>query len=713
MVDFRAYAQRGDIDWGSLDVWHPYSTDPAEGDAFIGRAELVVDLSSRLLRSPMESFYITGQKRVGKTSLARACVRHAAAKNSNVVALELIWGAIANEEPRASLRALGEEIESFLMRSLPHGMNQTPGVFDGTLSPLVKLATMLRELAPDKRFVVIIDEFDEIHQELYLFGNLAETFFANIRAPSASKNMAIVLVGGENMPFVMERQGQKLNRFSGINLSYFSRSSDWSDYTRLVRHPSEPYLRWTEDGISEVFNISNGNPFFTNIVCSTAARAAVASRDADLTSREVSDAAALRLSSLEANAFVHLWQDGIFKPVNEREPEVLRRSRVLVAMARTLRSKQGLTLQNIASNKGHSLLANSEIEPVLNDFVRRGVLSEDGGTYRFQLPLFQRWLVDVGYAKLVSDALSEELSASVRSDEEAARVKSAEVVLLSQSWPPFRGQHISADDIRGWFEQVPGHRDQRLLFEVLKLTQVFGEPEVRSRLRTAYLNLRQMLPPFVMQRLNDRRRDIVITYLDGEGKSGQYYAGLFAEENKVSVECIVPRPTFAAGFAAHAERHGLPRAVVAIDDIAGTGGTLSTKISEFCDEIQDLLGGSGIHLLVAALVSTKEADRRIRKVLSELDGITADFRSGEVLGPNAYAFDPANTNWATDDQRLRAKALCADIGSRIEKRTPLGYESQGLALVFPNTTPNNSLPILRSAAKTGLPWRPLFPRISN
>ena len=54
-------------------------------------------------------------------------------------------------------------------------------------------------------------------------GNLAETFFANLRALSRCKNISIVLVGGENMPFIMERQGQKLNNFSRTNLSYFSR----------------------------------------------------------------------------------------------------------------------------------------------------------------------------------------------------------------------------------------------------------------------------------------------------------------------------------------------------------------------------------------------------------------------------------------------------------------------------------------------------------
>ena len=67
-----------------------------------------------------------------------------------------------------------------------------------------------------RKYVIIIDEFDEIRPELYMQGNLAETFFANLRALSTCENICLVLVGGENMPFIMEWQGQKLNKFVRI-----------------------------------------------------------------------------------------------------------------------------------------------------------------------------------------------------------------------------------------------------------------------------------------------------------------------------------------------------------------------------------------------------------------------------------------------------------------------------------------------------------------
>jgi|SRR6266851_3408856 len=60
--------QKEDIDWATLATLHPYSTDVAKGATFVGRSEKVLALANKLLRTPMESFYVTGQKRVGDLS---------------------------------------------------------------------------------------------------------------------------------------------------------------------------------------------------------------------------------------------------------------------------------------------------------------------------------------------------------------------------------------------------------------------------------------------------------------------------------------------------------------------------------------------------------------------------------------------------------------------------------------------------------------------
>lgn len=717
IFEYRVHAQRADVKWNDLEYLNPYSTEPAEGANFVGRREMVRGLAAKILRSPMEPFYITGQKRVGKTSLAIACADSAVdhAQSAEIEYKEILWGAIANEDARLSARELGRTIEAFITTHFPPGVPYPQSDYTGSLSPLIRLADLARKIVPKKKFVFILDEFDEIHQELYLHGNLAETFFANIRALAGIKNITLILVGGENMPFIMDRQGQKLNKFTRYNLSYFSRDFEWEDYKELVRHPVAGSISWHEDGIAELFNVTNGNPYFTNILCAAVLRNAVEGRDADVTAREVKDAIGIAISSLDANSFIHLWQDGIFKPIAEREPEILRRGRVLVAIARCMRSREQLTLAKIAEHKGNALLADNEISPVLNDFVRRDVLYENTGTYNFRLPLFALWLKDVGMASLVADSLSEELASAFRADEELARVRSDEIVLLTRSWPTFRGQHISAEDVRAWLEQVEGHRNQRLLFKLLSGLKFYGEAEIRERLRAAHANLKKTLPEFIQRKRNEKRKDVVITYVDGEGKSGQYHASTYAEENRIDVGSIIPPAVFNESISKYVEKNGRPFSLVIVDDIGGTGDTIAGKLSDFVDAHRSALEYLASPIILALLVATPKAISKIEEQIRRIEGLDIELRVGEILGSDAFAFDAQNPTWDNSDERDRAKALCRELGAKLDKHRPFGYGDLGLMVVFPSTTPNNSLPILHSSAKVsgGGRWKPLFPRVSN
>src|SRR5262249_6837755 len=145
-----------------------------------------------------------------------------------------------------------------------------------------RLADLAQKVCPDRNYVLIFDEFDEMYPELCMYGNLAETFFANIRAITTRDNICMVLIGGENMPFLMDRQGQKLNKFVKIGLDYFSRDEEWDDFKLLVRNPTEGTINWQDEAISEIFNITNGNPYFAKIVCSSVFAIAVRERDSDI-----------------------------------------------------------------------------------------------------------------------------------------------------------------------------------------------------------------------------------------------------------------------------------------------------------------------------------------------------------------------------------------------------------------------------------------------
>lgn len=361
-------AQPADVDWNSLEFQRPYTTEVARGDSFVGRSERVSRLANHLLRSPMESFFVTGQKRVGKTSLALASVAFAKEHElgADIEDHYLLWGAIAHNDSLRTLQSFGQELADLMLPHLPKEIGSPLDLdFSGSLAPLVKLARLLAKHRQEKKFVVLVDEIDEMHPDLYRQGQLAETFFANIRALTTCENVAFVLIGGENMPFVMDRQGQKLNKFIKEPLDYYSRDLEWSDYAALVRQPTRDFMNWHEAALVEVFNVSNGNPFFTNHICAQVLRNAVNQRDNDITRDEVKAAVSRELSTLDPNSFVHLWQDGALSTSDDAEAQIMRRRRLLVAVARTLRTRSPITVEAIERNKNSHKLLDVEIPAVL------------------------------------------------------------------------------------------------------------------------------------------------------------------------------------------------------------------------------------------------------------------------------------------------------------------------------------------------------------
>ena len=710
-------AQRPDIDWATIENWHPYSTAEALGSEFVGRDEKVRDLAGKLLRNPMEPFYITGQKRVGKTSLALAAAEFAKSKSvGGKIAYErILWGRIAQDDPRQSLRKLGATAEAFIKKHLARSELLPVGAYEGSLSDLLNLADIALEQAAAQRFVLMIDEFDEIPQELFLFGNLAEAFFANLRALTTTKNVCLVLIGGENMPFILARQGMKLNKLSKTDLDYYNRDSEWEDYKLLVRQPTAEIINWHDDAINEIFEATNGNPYFTKVICASVLRSAIRRRDADVTANEVRQAIEREISNWSENSFMHLWQDGIFKPLDEREPDKLRRTKVLVAIGRCLRRGVPCTYSNIADRRHAGSLLKSEIEPTLTDFVRRSVLTDHGGVYDFKLPIFGLWLKDDGLNKLIADQVSEDLAQIVQSEEDKARVKSDEVVVLSQKWPTYRGRHIGTDEIRAWLEQVGSNKEQRLLFKLLTHLRFYSEAQIGEKFGTGHSMVLPGLPEFVRRSQSDRRKDVIVTYVDGEGKSGQYHASLYAEENRISVNSIKSPSDFSNLLIEHSKQYGAPAAIVIVDDIAATGGGLAGNVSTFVDRNGDALRSAGAAVFVVALLATREGDKKIREALVTIEGIRIDFRACEILPPEAHVFDGVNGVWATQDEFERAKALCSDLGARVYPKTPLGFGNQALLVVFPTTVPNNTLPILHSRSRmtSSKRWVPLFERVVN
>lgn len=226
-------------------------------------------------------------------------------------------------------------------------------------------------------------------------------------------------------------------------------------------------------------------------------------------------------------------------------------------------------------------------------------------------------------------------------------------------------------------------------------------------MKTAHARIvRPVIGVSTISRRTDRRSDVFITFVDGVGRSGLQYARTYAKTNSVSAQRII-EPAMLGKRLVAAKEENPPKAIIIVDDVIGSGNTLSEGLARILDYLAPQLIELDIPVLIISLIGTEEGEKKVKATLDKYD-VTHDLYLCEILSPTSYAFPvEGHSFWENDAQMHKAKALCLQVGSKIYKQ-PLGFKIQGLLLVLPETCPNNSLPILYKA-KVGV-WTPLFPR---
>jgi hypothetical protein len=704
-------AQPIDINWGHLSNLHPYSLDIAVGKDFHGRKDKLDRLLQRASQTRMQSSYITGQRRVGKSSLAKAVEDHIKKETTDCHVLNIECGDFKHPESRRTIDSLGLRLQEFLSTYLPRSADWTNAKFDGSLAPISQLVNLLESLNPTARFLIIIDEFDEINQDLYRHSEIAETFFLNLRSLSGKANISFILIGAERMSFVMSSQGEKLNRFSSESLDSFKQDEEWEDYENLVRGDTSYGITWLDSAVRALYDITNGNPYFTKQVCSKIFERAIKTKDAEISNEEISSSVDELISTLDVNTFQHFWRDGIQGDLNECEIMSLKRCRVLVAHSRALRLGISANVDNIKQNLYSNQLLEADILPILADFCRRNVMAEENGEYKIEIPLFGKWLINHGFNSLIADQLGDELAEEKQAQEDKAYVQDDEITALISSWPSYKGLQLSLHFVREWISQVPSHLDQRILFKLLTNLKIFGDSEIRLILKTLHERVQSNIPIEVRTSKVQRRKDVWVTYLDGPGKSGAQFAGIYAEVNMISTTCVKEMLEIDSIFNKSAMLKESLSAIIIIDDFIGTGNSLSQGIKDFYERNGEVIKSLKIPVYLVVVCSTAKGEDKVRSSIEYAD-FNSDLFVGQALESRHFAFKNKNI-WQDNNEYLIAKDLCQRLGLMLDKHRPLGYGDDGLLLVFSRNCPNNTLPIIHSAGRGENQWHPLFERTKH
>jgi hypothetical protein len=340
-------------------------------------------------------------------------------------------------------------------------------VFDGSLAPLTPYMKTLHRARPDMRFVMIFDEFDDVPSELYRYTPIANTFFQNLRSLSSEGYIGFVLVGGENM-LLIQQSTDKLNKFDTVRVDYFDKGKYWNDFQDLVRRPTNGHLEYSDDAVQSLYEFTEGNPYYTNLICRQVYVHACEDRNSYISQDEVERAAIESLDALQSNSVNHFWKDGIRvdDPALRDEIETQRRKFLLGFADARRRSRNVVTRQEL--NATDVLKSEPAVGELIDSFVSRGVLIEENGGFRLKPRYFERWLVDHGSQLITSGSIDERAIAALRKADDEAFVRDGELVELCKLWGLYRGNRIQSQDVRNWLSQFEGNREQRLMFHLLK-----------------------------------------------------------------------------------------------------------------------------------------------------------------------------------------------------------------------------------------------------
>ncbi|MBI1930750.1 ATP-binding protein [Candidatus Poribacteria bacterium] len=703
---FELTPQRTDLDWDNLKSITPYSLEAIKrAEDLVGRTELIQQLCAKLSSDEIESSIIHGQKRVGKTSIAKVIQANFDQKPNYTVIFVSI-GDLNKTTPEKFVTSLGEEIVTEVSYHPDFAGMEKP-TFEGALSPLSRYFKNVKRLSPEHRFIIILDEFDEIPLEIVRYGSgVGDTFFHNIRSISSEGRVGFVLVGGENMQ-IIKQSTDRLNKMDIFRVDYFDKQKYWRDFRELVKRPVEDTIEFSDEAINRLYEMTEGNPFYTKFICKGVYTRACEDRNAYISEDNVEEAIRESIEALDVNQVNHFWKDGIFEDEPARRDQIeTQRRKFLIAFAQIKRNK---TFVNRQALRESEILKNDvAVDEIIESYMNRGVLLEEEDHYRWKPRFFDRWLVERGGSLMTSGFLDENAITALTRKEQEAYIQDKEIVELCRSWGLYRGSEITPSHVRSWLNQFNDNTERRLMFRLLQHFRFYNEPRIREKIVDIHRKVQSELAQMDASRSGDRRRrrqDILLSSFGQPSKSGSSYTRIYAIENKIAVDNVAWLQSIPEAL----EKNERIKAIVFIDDIIASGDSAVEFLDNLNSTCGELIAETQTKVFISAIcgfrIGVEKLEAAIEKIPFDAEVIVSD-----ILTEVDQCFSEESEIFPSAVDRGKAKQIALAYGKKIQSKQPLGYQDSQLLVVFHDNCPNNTLPILWSRATGKITWTPLFER---
>jgi tetratricopeptide (TPR) repeat protein len=237
---------------------NPYTTGISVGgsDSFVGRIDILNKVEQILLHQRQNAIVLFGQRRMGKTSILKELEKRLKTKQEYKPVFFDLLG-----KTYQPLQDTLQELAYLICDVLETDEKQ----LDSTDTFQQWLSNILEQYQ-DISLVLLLDEFDALEDDAQ-FRNAQESFFHYLRDKllEISPRINFVFALGRN---IGDLSNVAMSVFKGIQSAKVSLLT-YDDTVQLIKFSEiNASLKWSDESIEKVWELTNGHPFLTQALCS-------------------------------------------------------------------------------------------------------------------------------------------------------------------------------------------------------------------------------------------------------------------------------------------------------------------------------------------------------------------------------------------------------------------------------------------------------------